>query len=113
MSTSEFEQKMKRIIKQTQQMYLTDAASRISVVQSALEEWKSGQSQTAAAIEAIHLQIHTMMGVALTIHFEPMHEICEALILMLEQVDMQEAERLIGQLPGKLEECRAITGGIS
>lgn len=108
MSTPEFELKMKRIIKQSQHMYLTDAASRIAIVQGALEEWKSGATRTAAAVDIIHMQIHTMKGVALTIHFEPMHEICEALISLLEQQDLQEAQKLIDLLPSKLAECQAI-----
>ncbi|MDF2669471.1 MAG: hypothetical protein K0R67_1777 [Paenibacillus sp.] len=108
MSNPEFEAKLNRIIKMSQQMYIKDAAPRITEVQLTLAEWKAGRIQSAAAAKAIYLQIHTMKGVALTIHFEPMHQICEALIAILEREDMQAAETLIEQLPAKLADCEAI-----
>jgi chemotaxis protein histidine kinase CheA len=105
MSNPDYESKMNRIIKTSQQMYLKDAAPRIVAVQQTIQKWKAGQVPDADAVEAIFLQIHTMKGVALTIHFEPMHRICEALIELLDQGDLAGAENLIEQLPNKLAEC--------
>lgn len=110
MSTPEFESKMKRIIKQSQQLYIVDAAQRIENVLQALEAWKAGASETAAAVQSIHMQVHAMKGVALTIHFEPMHHICEAIISLLEQQNLQKAEPLLRQLPNRLKSCQAIMG---
>ncbi|WP_127579580.1 Hpt domain-containing protein [Paenibacillus koleovorans] len=111
MQNPEFNQKMKRIIEQSQRMYLADAAPRIAAVQAAYAEWLAGRVERAAAAESIYSHVHAMKGVALTIHFEPMHVICEALIELLQERKLEEASSLVGELPARLVECKGIAEG--
>ena len=74
MRFEELDQDMQQIILECQTDFIRDGQQRLTQVDGAFQQWKSGAMDAKAAAEVLLQHAHSMKGVARTIYFEPFHE---------------------------------------
>ncbi|MDF2663561.1 MAG: hypothetical protein K0Q94_6352 [Paenibacillus sp.] len=93
-SDDDYNEKLKRIIRQAQTLFLQDAASRMSEVETGLRQWTEHELSFDETVELIHRHVHALKGVALTIHYDDIDLVCKQI---LERIHTVEADRAAGK----------------
>ncbi|TNJ58061.1 hypothetical protein FE784_38230 [Paenibacillus hemerocallicola] len=93
-SDDEYNEKLKRIIRQAQTLFLQDAASRMSEVEAGLRQWTEHELSFDETVDLIHRHVHALKGVALTIQYDDIDLVCKQI---LERVHTVEEDRSTGE----------------
>lgn len=116
MNKFELDHQMKAIIKACQQDFIIDAENRLKEMFENIQLWKLQKINDLEVVEIIHKHTHALKGIALSIHFDLFHHVCENILMMIKKEEdriwnQQEILSLISEtlkLENALEDCRLI-----
>lgn len=93
-SENEYDEKLKRIIRQAQTLFLQDAATKLSEMEAGIRQWSEDELSFDETVDLIHRHVHALKGVALTIQYDDIDRVCK---LILERVHTIEEDRSTGE----------------
>jgi HPt (histidine-containing phosphotransfer) domain-containing protein len=94
-SDDDYNEKLKRIIRQAQELFLQDAASKMTDMEAGIRQWMERGLSFEQTADLIHRHVHALKGVALTIQYEDIDQVCEQI---LEQIHTVQDDRSTGKV---------------
>ncbi|TMV50113.1 hypothetical protein FE783_11145 [Paenibacillus mesophilus] len=94
-SDNDYNEKLKRIIRQAQELFLQDAASKMSEMEAGIRQWTDRSLSFDQTVDLIHRHVHALKGVALTIQYDDIDRVCKQI---LEQVHDVQDDRSAGKV---------------
>ncbi|HZG57776.1 Hpt domain-containing protein [Paenibacillus sp.] len=102
------DERYRRILEATRTLFLDELRAKSADIANAVHRWREGALSDDALVEHLYRQTHTLKGVALTVGFEDVHAVAEAVSAFKyrhEETPLQDAE--LELLVSKALELRA------
>lgn len=94
-SDNDYNEKLKRIIRQAQELFLQDAASKMLEMEAGIRQWAERSLSFDQTTDLIHRHVHALKGVALTIQYDDIDRVCRQI---LEQIHAVQDDRMAGKV---------------
>ncbi len=84
------EQRMKEILGRTKIIFIQDTIDKINQMNLIFKQWEQQEISAESLIESIHLHVHAMKGLALTLSYHQIDRLCQEIIALILQREGRE-----------------------